>query len=79
MAFADLAGNMWDTEAVRVRAMVAARGNTITQLDPAERAKWVEATKPVYTAWIAQAKSKGLDGPALIESARALIAKYDKA
>ena len=29
MAFAELAGNMWDTEAVRVREMVAKRGNTI--------------------------------------------------
>jgi TRAP-type C4-dicarboxylate transport system substrate-binding protein len=79
MAFAELAGNMWDTEAVRVRAMVAARGNTITQLDGAERAKWVEATKPVHVAWIEQAKSKGLDGPKLIEAVRSLIAKYDKA
>lgn len=78
MAFADLAGNMWDTEAVRVREMVAKRGNTITQLDAAERAKWMKATEPVYGAWVEQVKTKGLDGAKLIEAMRALIAKHDK-
>jgi TRAP-type C4-dicarboxylate transport system substrate-binding protein len=79
MAFADLAGNMWDTEAVRIRKLVADRGNTITQLDAAEKARWAEATKPVYGAWIEQVKAKGLDGNKLIEAARALVAKHDKA
>jgi TRAP-type C4-dicarboxylate transport system substrate-binding protein len=79
MAFADLAGNMWDTEAVRIRKLVADRGNTITQLDAAEKARWEEATKPVYGAWIEQVKAKGLDGNKLIEAARALVAKHDKA
>ena len=79
MAFAELAGNMWDTEAVRVRKLVADRGNTIAQLDAAEKAKWIEATKPVHAAWIEQVKGKGLDGAKLIETTRALIAKHDKA
>ncbi len=46
LAFADLAGKMWDAEAVAVREMVAKRGNTITALDEAERKRWEEATKP---------------------------------
>lgn len=79
MAFAELAGRMWDSEAVRVRELVAKRGNTIIQLDAAEKARWVEATKSVYPAWIEQVKAKGLDGAKLIDAARALIAKHDKA
>ncbi len=79
MAFADLAGNMWDSEAVRIRKLVESRGNTITKLDEAERLRWVEATKPVYGTWIEQVKAKGLDGNKLIETARALVAKHDKA
>jgi TRAP-type transport system periplasmic protein len=79
MAFAELAGNMWDAEAVRVRDMVASRGNTITILADDEKARWIKATEPVYGAWIEQAKAKNLDGPKLIEAARALVAKYDKA
>ena len=76
--FAELAGNMWDTEAVRVREMVVKRGNTITQLAADEKARWIKATEPVYGAWIEQVKAKGLDGAKLIEVARALVAKYDK-
>ena len=79
MAFAERAGNMWDAEAVRVRDMVAKRGNTITQLDEAEKAKWIKACEPVTAAWIEQVKAKGLDGAKLVAEAKALVAKYSKA
>ena len=79
LAFAELAGNMWDTEAVRVRDLVVKRGNTITVLAADEKARWIKATEPVYGAWIEQVKAKGLDGPKLIETAKALVAKHDKA
>ncbi len=79
MAFAELAGNMWDTEAVRVRDIVAKRGNTITVLADDEKARWIKATEPVYGAWIEQMKAKNIDGAKMIEAARALIAKHDKA
>ena len=79
MAFAELAGNMWDTEAVRVRDMVVKRGNTITELAADEKARWIKATEPVYGAWIEQVKAKGIDGGKLIEAARAAVKKHDKA
>lgn len=79
LAFAQMAGAMWDAEAVRVRDMVAKRGNTITVLDDAERQRWVKATEPVTAAWIEQVKAKGLDGAKMVADARALIAKYAKA
>jgi TRAP-type transport system periplasmic protein len=44
-----------------------------------EKAKWVKATQPVIDAWVAQVKDKGLDGAKLIEQAKALVAKQDKA
>jgi TRAP-type C4-dicarboxylate transport system substrate-binding protein len=78
MPFAELAGNMWDAEAVRVRDMVAKRGNTILHLAADERARWIKATEPVYGAWIEQVKGKGIDGAKLVAEARALIAKYEK-
>jgi TRAP-type transport system periplasmic protein len=62
-----------------VRAMVVQRGNTITVLDEAEKARWVKATEPVTAAWIEQVKAKNLDGAKLIEAARALVAKHAKA
>jgi TRAP-type C4-dicarboxylate transport system substrate-binding protein len=78
MAFAELAGNMWDTEAVRIRKLVADRGNTITRLDAAEKARWIKATEPVYAAWIEQVKGKGLDGAKLVAEAKALVARFEK-
>jgi TRAP-type transport system periplasmic protein len=78
MAFAELAGNMWDTEAVRVSDMVKQRGNTITILAEDEKAKWIKACEPVTAAWIEQMKGRNLDGAKMIERAKALIAKYDK-
>ncbi len=52
------------------------RGNAIVVLDAAETARWKKAAEPVYAAWIAEMKGKGIDGQALINDARALIAKY---
>ncbi|MGL4636951.1 MAG: TRAP transporter substrate-binding protein [Beijerinckiaceae bacterium] len=77
MAFAEMAGKMWDAEAVTVRDMVAKRGNTITVLADDEKARWIKATEPVHTAWIEQQKAKNIDGAKLIEAARALIKKHD--
>ena len=77
--FAKLAGNMWDNEAVRVLDMVKKRGNTVGAISEEEKAKWIKATEPVQVAWIEQVKAKGLDGAKLIEAAKALVAKYEKA
>jgi TRAP-type transport system periplasmic protein len=79
MKFAELAGNMWDTAGAGVLDMVKKRGNTITTISEDEKAKWIKTTAPVVDTWIAQVKDKGLDGGKLVEQARALVAKYDKA
>lgn len=74
-----LAANVWDEQAKVVSDMVAKRGNTITVIDEAEAAKWRKATEPVAEAWIKGVKDKGIDGGKLLETAKALIAKYEKA
>ncbi len=79
MAFAKLAGQMWDTEAAQVRAMVEKRGNVIYKLPDDEKARWIKATEPVYAGWIDQMKAKNIDGAKMVEAARALIAKHAKA
>jgi hypothetical protein len=70
---------MWDKAGADVFEMVKKRGNTITTLAEDEKKRWVKACDPVHEAWIKQVKDKGLDGGKLIEEARALVAKYDKA
>jgi len=76
---ATLAGQMWDDQAKVVEEIVRKRGNTITVITAEEKARWVKATEPVIEAWIKQAKERGLDGTKLLETARALVAKYAKA
>jgi TRAP-type C4-dicarboxylate transport system substrate-binding protein len=79
MEFARLAGNMWDDAGALVLERVKKRGNTLITITEEEKAKWVKACEPVTAAWINQVKEKGLDGNKLIEQAKALVAKYDKA
>ncbi|MDQ6434893.1 TRAP transporter substrate-binding protein [Mesorhizobium sp. LHD-90] len=80
MAFAKLAGEMWDTVGAEVRAKVEAGGKgTISSISEEEKARWVEATKPVHVKWVEGVKAKGLDGDALIKTAQELIAKYSAA
>lgn len=60
------------------REKAAAAGNNIITLTDSEVAQWREAAKPVYDDWLADMKSKGIDGDALLAEAKELIAKYSK-
>lgn len=79
MAFATEAGNVWDKAGADVRKMVQEKGNTILTLNEADKAAWMKASEPVTEAWIAEMKGKGIDAPALIDSAKGLLAKYESA
>jgi len=56
--------------------MAVEAGNTHVQLSEKETAALEEALNPVIDRWIADVNSKGIDGAALVERARELIAKY---
>ncbi len=66
---------MWDMDAP-AKAIAEAAGNTVVVLDDAEVARWKAASEPVVSRWIADMADKGIDGAALIEQAKALIAKH---
>jgi TRAP-type C4-dicarboxylate transport system substrate-binding protein len=76
---AELAAAAWDNAAVTASEAARKRGNTIYTLTEDEAARWRKTTDPVIDGWLAQMKDKGVDGTRLLEDARALIAKYDKA
>jgi TRAP-type C4-dicarboxylate transport system substrate-binding protein len=76
---AAMAGRMWDAEGVTVSEMVKGRGNTVTTLAPEEAGRWRTATAPVIEAWVKQTKDRGADGGKLLETARGLLAKYERA
>lgn len=79
MAAATTAGKVWDEMGIPVLEMVKKRGNVITTISEDERKKWQQTTAPVVDAWVKQMKDKNLDGGKLLETARALLAKYEKA
>ena len=66
---------MWDMDAP-ARQIAVDAGNNITMLDEAEVARWKAAAEPVIGRWVAEMEGQGIDGAALIEQARALIAKH---
>lgn len=68
---------MWDMDAVGKKVAVDA-GNTITVLDEAEVAKWKAAAEPVYARWVEDMAKRGIDGQALIDKTRAMIAENSK-
>jgi len=57
------------------REIAVEGGNNITILDEAEVARWKEAATPVVDRWIADMDTQGIDGQALIDRAKALIAE----
>ncbi len=68
-------GRVMDQSDIVGRANAEAAGNTVIVLGDAEKARWMEAAKPVVSDWIAEMSRLGIDGQALIDSAKALIAK----
>lgn len=66
---------MYDADAP-AREIAVNAGNTIVTLDEAEVDRWKAASEPVVARWITDMEGRGIDGAALIDEARALIAKH---
>jgi TRAP-type C4-dicarboxylate transport system substrate-binding protein len=62
---------------VPARKIATDAGNEITTLDETEVARWKAAAKPVVDRWVEDMKGREVDGAALIEKARSLIAKNE--
>jgi len=85
-AFTDSSGEAWvrevgkiwtDSEEVGLNIATKA-GNKHVQLSDAEMAAFRTRLEPVVDRWVAEVKEKGIDGQALVKTARELIAKYSK-
>ena len=68
-------GTMEDSDAAS-RKIAADRGNNIVTLNAQETEVWKVAAQPVVDDWLADMESQGIDGQALIDEARQLIADY---
>lgn len=78
MNIAQWLGEIWMDAEVPGEKMAKASGEIIV-MPAAEVAKLRKRVEqPVIDRWIAEMKAKGVDGQALVDEARALIAKYSK-
>ncbi len=77
MELARFAGQAWDGFEEPARQMAADAGGTFHEMDGEALAEMKAVGDQVIEAWIEQANEKGLDGAALVQEARDLIAKYE--
>ncbi len=75
LKFSVFAGDIQQANDAPAREIALDRGNNIVTLDEEKSAVWAAAAQPVYDAWIAEMKEKGIDGQALIKRAKALMAQ----
>lgn len=52
-------------------------GNNIITVSEAEAQEWRDVVQPIYATWVAEMEGKGIDGQALIDEARALMAEFE--
>ena len=71
-------GKMADEEAIPSRKQAVDRGNTFNTIPLSELESWHKVAQTVTDDWIKDLDKRGLDGKALVGSARELIGKYDK-
>jgi TRAP-type C4-dicarboxylate transport system substrate-binding protein len=53
-------------------------GNNIITVSEEQAKEWETLVQPIYDSWIADMKTRGIDGQALIDEARKLMAEYSK-
>jgi TRAP-type transport system periplasmic protein len=70
-------GKMWDDSAAPARAKAVAAGNQFYTLPAPEVARWAEAAKPVQADWMIDMHKRGIDGRALFDDAKLMLAKYE--
>jgi TRAP-type C4-dicarboxylate transport system substrate-binding protein len=71
-------GRIWDASQAVGRKAAQDRGNTIITLSAAETDNWIKASASLYDEWVADMDKRGLPGKAMLDDARALLAKYKK-
>lgn len=76
--FSALAGKTMEESDGPARKLAEERGNNIIDLTPEQVAEWKAAAANVEANWIAEMNDKGFDGQALVDQAKALIAKHSE-
>jgi TRAP-type C4-dicarboxylate transport system substrate-binding protein len=76
LTLAESAGRTWDSLDRLGRRNAKVEGHVFHQLSESEHWRWRRAAQPVIDDWQAVAHTRGLDGAALLLSARRLVVHY---
>lgn len=76
LEFSVFAGGTQTDADLPARQLAVEHGNNIITIPEAEVATWRAAAQPIYDTWVADMANQGIDGQALIDEARALMAEY---
>lgn len=79
LAFSVFAGGEQADSDGPARELAVARNNNIITVAEADVAAWRAVAQPIYDTWIADMAGQGIDGQALIDEARRLMAEYTAA
>ena len=71
-------GGVWDTLTEGARKAARDAGNNVYTLAPQERARWIEAVKPVYALWVEEMNKRNLPGQKMLDDLLATTAKYGR-
>jgi len=73
---AAMAARVWDEQGPVVEEMVRRRNNAIVELGAEEAQRWQRQTQPVIDNWARAMGERNINGAALLERTRALVAQY---
>jgi TRAP-type C4-dicarboxylate transport system substrate-binding protein len=76
LAFSVFAGGTQSDADGPARQLAVDRGNNIITVSEEDAKEWDALVNPIYATWIADMQGKGIDGQALIDEAKALMAEY---
>ncbi len=77
--FSAFAGRTHQAFDAPVREVAVERGNNIITLSPDQVDDWRAAAAPTVDTWIGEMNDRDIDGAALVDQARTLIAKHTDA
>ncbi len=78
LEFSVFAGGTQSDADAPARQVAVDRGNTIITISKEEAAStWLPLVEPIYASWVADMQTKGIDGQALIDETRALMAEFE--
>ncbi len=75
--FSVFAGQTQEAADDPARQFAVERGNTIITISADAATEWAAVVEPIYASWVADMERQGIDGQALLDQARALMAGYD--